>query len=236
MQKTYELYQAAVVEQAGIDKLVELLETDEDMQGVDVAEQSGWRCDSEDSTGKNRVGVGNEMRQISINEEDHAKKEHTKKEMKALVTIKEKLKEKVSNLRTLHAPPKQEFIFEPEEELVVEHPTVYLGGPEAVKTIAEACSGRLTHQGANEEKDFFIGETPMVIGSRYGDADIRIEADGVSRIHAIVGKNSEGEYYVEDLNSINGTYVNGEQLAYHQQCILHKNDEIILATEVFHFS
>ena len=43
-------------------------------------------------------------------------------------------------------------------------------------------------------------------------------------------------YYLEDLNSTNGTYLNGEPIAYHQQRRLCKNDRILFGAEEYLFS
>src|SRR5260370_17909560 len=51
----------------------------------------------------------------------------------------------------------------------------------------------------------------VVIG-RHPACDIRITDDTVSRRHACILEQDDG-YYVEDLGSRNGTYVNGRKLA-----------------------
>lgn len=51
--------------------------------------------------------------------------------------------------------------------------------------------------------------------------------NGVSRIHMTL-HNKEGKFYVEDNNSVNGTYLNGDPLRPHQQKELSNSDEIRL--------
>lgn len=249
VQTTYALYQAAVVEQAGIERLVELLGADTDMISSSMEEQASHRMDDSAEEGLERPIESLKQDRQPDDTDGPAKN-------KKNCEIFKKLNEKVSNLCASYKPhldgatrPRkqkkhmrknsmQEICFEPEEE-VVEHPTVYLGGIDVIQESEkrkEVCVGRLLRPGMGETDGYAIGDKPLVIGGRYGDADIHLDSDGVSRIHAIVGKNAEGEYYVEDMNSINGTYVNGDQLAYHYQCILHKNDEIAFATEVFLFT
>jgi hypothetical protein len=46
---------------------------------------------------------------------------------------------------------------------------------------------------------------------RSGDADVRIEDRYASQIHARIYSRG-GSYYVEDMNSTNGTFLNGAQL------------------------
>ncbi|AKJ64888.1 FHA domain-containing protein [Kiritimatiella glycovorans] len=55
-----------------------------------------------------------------------------------------------------------------------------------------------------------LGESPISIG-RSPDADIQIVDDRVSRMHTGV-RRWEDDVYVKDLNSKNGTYLNGERI------------------------
>jgi pSer/pThr/pTyr-binding forkhead associated (FHA) protein len=52
-------------------------------------------------------------------------------------------------------------------------------------------------------KTFCIGKTP--------ENNCRIKSDVVSRKHAVI-RWIQGEYYIEDLNSFNGTFVNGRKI------------------------
>ncbi|MCA9705138.1 MAG: GGDEF domain-containing protein [Myxococcales bacterium] len=47
---------------------------------------------------------------------------------------------------------------------------------------------------------------------RSSDADIRLDDEGVSRLHAKMRRRSDGTVEVSDLDSTNGTYVNGAQI------------------------
>jgi hypothetical protein len=60
---------------------------------------------------------------------------------------------------------------------------------------------------SGERFDLFGGAS---IG-RSGDADVRIEDRFASQIHARIYPRG-GSYYVEDMNSTNGTYLNGDRL------------------------
>lgn len=70
-----------------------------------------------------------------------------------------------------------------------------------------------------EHIDVFGG---LTIG-RAADADVRIEDRFASGIHCRVG-NRGNSYFVEDLDSTNGTYLNGADL--HGEAPLHDMDEI----------
>lgn len=124
--------------------------------------------------------------------------------------------------------PAPVYLFEPEEkEEVCENPTVYLGA----KEIAE---GRLLYRGAGEESSFVIEGDSFLLGGRNEQADGQIQASGVSRNHARITR-EEDQYYIEDLNSKNGTYLNGELLAYKQKCPVNPGDHLRFAREEYVF-
>jgi hypothetical protein len=52
---------------------------------------------------------------------------------------------------------------------------------------------------------------PFYIGSAKEFADFSPAAEGVSRIHCCISK-KESNYYLSDLNSTNGTYLNGKEI------------------------
>jgi pSer/pThr/pTyr-binding forkhead associated (FHA) protein len=61
------------------------------------------------------------------------------------------------------------------------------------------------------------GPIPLVLGKKFllgrdERAPIRLQASEVSRRHCGVAADEKGDFYVEDLRSSNGTYVNGHQI------------------------
>lgn len=65
--------------------------------------------------------------------------------------------------------------------------------------------------GAGRERLFPLGDGKMIVG-RSSSCDIVIEDAGVSRRHAEIGREA-GRFYVADLGSTNGTYVNGRKVS-----------------------
>lgn len=65
-----------------------------------------------------------------------------------------------------------------------------------------------------EEKDTFIG--------RVSQCRVQLQFENTSRLHARISCRDE-EYQIEDLESTNGTFVNGVQV---QKCVLRNNDQI----------
>ena len=67
-------------------------------------------------------------------------------------------------------------------------------------------------KGAGINRFYKLGVDPVVIGRSIG-AEIVLEDDGISREHCRVRAHPEGGILLEDLNSTNGTWVNGARVA-----------------------
>ncbi len=72
-----------------------------------------------------------------------------------------------------------------------------------------------------------LEEDNYIIGKKEGDSDIVINDPSVSRMHARVFV-EDGEYYIEDLNSTNGSSKNGMKMQPYEKKRLHPDDEILL--------
>ena len=119
--------------------------------------------------------------------------------------------------------PEEEYL-EPEPVI---HPTICLS------SYVGNVRGILLYQGSDQLEDIRVEGSSLRIG--YGkDADIRIDRDTVSNLHARIDR--EGDtYYIEDLNSTNGTFVNDEPLAYKERRKLESNDSIRFADIRYRF-
>lgn len=95
--------------------------------------------------------------------------------------------------------------------------------------------GRLVYQGMHGCADILVSGDAFLLGKNRQQAMGVIEAEGISRLHAKISR-QEGDYYLEDLNSTNGTYLNGNPVEYHQKKKLHKGDKIRFGAEEFLFS
>lgn len=94
--------------------------------------------------------------------------------------------------------------------------------------------GKLIYQGKNGCRDLSIKGEEFSIGRSQGQVDGRIETEGISRMHARITI-KEGDYYIEDLNSTNGTYLNEELLEYHRFRKLNRNDRVRFGVEEYVF-
>ncbi len=134
-----------------------------------------------------------------------------------------------SRLFTKRNVAKEAFAFEPEEcPKESSNPTLLLGSE--IKEIL----GEFKYEGDGEGENLSVTTSVFLIGSRREEVDGVILKDTVSRIHARVTK-EEGSFYLEDLNSTNGTYHNGELLNYRDKIKLEKNDRVTFAQEEYRF-
>lgn len=79
-----------------------------------------------------------------------------------------------------------------------------------------------------------VSETPTVIGKSPEKAQILIQEPTVSRIHAKISMRNDA-YYLEDLNSKNGTYVNGKRLKSQKPVRLCGDDVLVFANICYYF-
>ena len=84
------------------------------------------------------------------------------------------------------------------------------------------------YQGNAEETDYYIKGEVFRIGSEEMGNDACLHSVVVSRHHARITRHKQ-EFYIEDLNSTNGTYVNGILLEYTQKQKLQPMDRVIFA-------
>ena len=83
--------------------------------------------------------------------------------------------------------------------------------------------------------DIAVSYVPYLIGKQEGLADYILNRETVSRVHARIDKEGE-EYRITDLNSTNGTRVNGHLLETNETVGLKAGDEIFIANAGFIFT
>lgn len=85
-------------------------------------------------------------------------------------------------------------------------------------------SGRVL-KSINGSEDIEINYLPFIIGKQDRICDYVLDADGVSRIHLKLFE-KKGVLYAGDLNSRNGTYINGKKLENEENIELNTGDTI----------
>ena len=116
---------------------------------------------------------------------------------------------------------------ESEEERNVVHPTVCLAATLGVP------QGILVHEGMGDYPDFELDQEICVIGKN-PRVKLHISRETISQFHAKIDYLG-GTYYIEDLNSTNGTYINDEMLNYKEKRALSQGDVIRFADVKYRF-
>lgn len=126
------------------------------------------------------------------------------------------------NKNTSYAEIKYTEIKNPEEERAVYGETVALceGGRSGPATLVSREPGELA--------TIYLEQELTVVGKLANAADAVIPIPTVSRVHARIRK-KDGEYYLADLNSRNGTTVNGQILKNGEEYQLQDEDEVDFA-------
>src|SRR5436305_12197820 len=86
-------------------------------------------------------------------------------------------------------------------------------------------------KGSNQGTTFELVGDRVVFG-RNADCHVVINAPAVSREHAVIRK-IEGKYYIEDMNSRNGTEVNSKKIT--MRTPLKNEDQIVICGNVMTF-
>lgn len=79
-----------------------------------------------------------------------------------------------------------------------------------------------------------IDKEKFIIGKLKGQVDMVLDLPVISRMHAGIERRDES-YFLVDLNSMNGTYLNGERLEANEYRQIHTGDEIIFAGAGYYF-
>lgn len=84
------------------------------------------------------------------------------------------------------------------------------------------------YDGRQNFQDIFVEKEILYVGKIAGESDVLLDTPTVSRMHARLERKA-GKYYVKDLNSRNGTFVNGERLKPQEQCEITVGDRVAFA-------
>ena len=113
------------------------------------------------------------------------------------------------------------------QEMTEVHPTVCLADYQAKP------QGMLLYEGAENRENIPLMQPLVKIGKGKG-VDAKIEKGTISHFHAQIN-HEQDTFYIEDLNSTNGTFVNGEGLTYKERKKLAINDIVQFADIRYRF-
>lgn len=190
-----------------------------------------------------RIDMEQTLKEQQIGNMLEAKKEKKSIENEIYNQLEEKLHvlyEKVSALlngksidwtkRTKDNKEDIPYVIYPEEEEKTTfeiHPTVCL------TATREEPKGILIYEGLGDYQDFEIAQQICVIGKSHR-VKLQINRETISQFHARIDFEN-GIYYIEDMNSTNGTYVNEEILSYKERKELSSGDVIRFADVKYRF-
>lgn len=101
-------------------------------------------------------------------------------------------------------------------------------------SLEDCMQKRLIYKGNKGLGDMYIEKDVFCIGSKEKGNDGVIDVPVISRYHAKIVK-TNNEYMIEDLNSKNGTTVNGKMLEYRNPVFLKSGDRINFADVPYQF-
>ena len=125
----------------------------------------------------------------------------------------------------------EDFTYEPDQQIY--EPTVLLKSFDDCESQIECgMKGELQYLGDKKKNNIRINKDEFRLGSSIDGNDSVIDSPVVSRFHAKIVREGES-YYLEDLNSTNGTCVNGKMLGYRDKVELNPEDTIMFADECY---
>lgn len=198
--------------------------------------EKSWEADS--VLTKDRHTPNTEQSEKAVREELYVVEENSvpkdSRQSKALRRLPNALSE-VPGLLKKHLSKNQEnassFVVEPQDVMEESKATMH---PTEILHLDEGARGVLMYQGVDGLLDLKIDKPSFLIGKNEQEVDGCIAVGCISRVHARIEK-EQGEFYMEDLNSTNGTFLNGEPLEYHQKVQLQQRDRIAFGTVEYLF-
>jgi diguanylate cyclase (GGDEF)-like protein len=121
------------------------------------------------------------------------------------------------NTASIRAPLERDWA---DEDTAVTRPTEI--HPEHAEVRARDRATLTVLSGVNAGQVFALENERCIVG-RDRDADVRIEDAGISRQHARIIRGGSGQYFVEDTNSTNGTFIEGRRV---HRVELHSGDHV----------
>lgn len=120
------------------------------------------------------------------------------------------------------------------ENAIVPENSVYSSNPTVcLRNISSNPRGMLLYDGIDDYENISISGDIVRVGKNH-EVDVIINKETISGFHAKIEREKD-TYYIEDLNSTNGTAINGEPLNYKEKRILKINDVVEFADLKYRF-
>jgi hypothetical protein len=92
----------------------------------------------------------------------------------------------------------------------------------------------LQSSGENDKEKIYIDKPSFIIGRLKSQSDYISKNNAVGKLHAEI-INRDDAYYLKDLNSRNGTYINGERIVSNVEYSIQNNDRVSFANSEYKF-
>ncbi len=224
----YEMYQLSLQREESFFKMLQRVATvKEEQEKCRENSKQQW-----ESTSEKEDGVGRDTRE---NGEACLERENLLKS-KINLHLPGQIKRLVSGLREEHLPWKKQLQGYNRVEMTSCYVTQEeeIAYPTEILSTERRAQGLLKYQGKHELADIYVEKPIFVIGKNEKEVDGIIGSKSISRVHARL-ELSEGIYYIEDLNSTNGTWLNGESLEYKEKQPIEPGDRIAFGEEEYIF-
>lgn len=149
-------------------------------------------------------------------------KEACDTEMAQNMEEKAVLSEESESLEFFHGKPSMESVGVTGEETVVLYKNPEYDCPVLVS------------EEPGQAPSIMLNQEMIVIGKMDGVSDVLLDRASISRIHAKIQKKDQ-DYWVGDLNSKNGTFVNGKKLEKEEEYQLQPEDQVVFADISYRF-
>lgn len=257
----YNCYMFCMKEQGGLQEIKKLLvqeqskltEIKEDFLGQRIIEENDLISTKLDTVDNHRQSLKTEYLQQEKEQPNIENSIKEKKQSKKKTSSKEKKQKKITYLEaednrkiqtTSYISWLSNFFFpkQSKELLIAEEKEEYQVKPIKEEKIEELERTVLLSMVPKEEvvlicessgEIISLTKFPFYIGSTADYVDYVLTTEGVSRIHCCISKKGES-YYLADLNSTNGTYLNKKEVMPGKDELLSANDEIRIASIKFY--
>ncbi len=93
---------------------------------------------------------------------------------------------------------------------------------------------RLVCEDPGQAPSMILNRDMTLVGAMGEVADVLLDKPSISRMHARIWKKGQ-EWWIADLNSRNGTFVNGKKLEIEEECLLQPEDKVTFADINYRF-